>query len=88
MDTHDSLNRLLTKSAEAHSHLRDAEGAGPGDDQRDARTGGCGERVLYGRAVVAGTTTVTIKAVDASDNAAEAVYEVDQAGTGKMFTYV
>jgi hypothetical protein len=37
--------------------------------------------------VTSGTNTVTINAVDASGNAAEAVYEVDQAGTGKTFTY-
>ena len=37
--------------------------------------------------VAAGTTTVTIDAVDPSGNAATAVYEVDQAATGKTFTY-
>ncbi|MDM8005917.1 MAG: hypothetical protein QUV05_07175 [Phycisphaerae bacterium] len=37
--------------------------------------------------VTAGTTSVTVNAVDASGNTTEAVYEVDQAGTGKTFTY-
>ena len=43
-------------------------------------------RFTMGVPVTSGTNTVTINAVDASGNATEAVYEVDQAGTSKTFT--
>jgi len=86
--THDSLNRLLTH-----------QGGGPLvfegtlDEPGTVRINGqpaevdAANRFRAAVPVASGTTTVTINAVDASGNAAEAVYEVDQTAAGRTFTY-
>jgi RHS repeat-associated protein len=86
--THDSLNRLLTHQAGGPLVFE-----GTLDEPGTVRLNGqpaevdAANRFRAAVPVTSGTTTVTINAVDASGNAAEAVYEVDQAAAGRTFTY-
>jgi RHS repeat-associated protein len=86
--THDSLNRLLTKSPGGPLVFKGTMNE-PGRVTVNGvpATVNAANQFQASVPVTAGTTTVTINAVDASGNASEAVYEVDQAGTGKTFTY-
>ncbi len=86
--THDSLNRLLTHQGGGplvFEGTLDEPGAVRINGQ-PAEVDGV-NRFRASVPVSSGTTTVTINAVDASGNAAEAVYEVDQAAAGRTFTY-
>jgi RHS repeat-associated protein len=88
VDTHDSLNRLLTKSPGGPLVFKGALNE-PGRVTINGVPAAVDAANAFQASVpvTAGTNTVTINAVDASGNTAEAVYEVDQAGTGKTFTY-
>jgi RHS repeat-associated protein len=85
---HDTLNRLLTHQPGGVLTFKgtlNEPGAvtiGGKPAQVDATN-----RFTAGVPVTAGTNTITINAVDPSGNAAEAVYEVDQTGAPKTFTY-
>ncbi|MDM8005916.1 MAG: RHS repeat-associated core domain-containing protein, partial [Phycisphaerae bacterium] len=86
--THDSLNRLLTHAPGGPLLFKgalDEPGTVTINGQRATVDATNAFRAQV--PVTAGTTTVTVNAVDASGNTTEAVYEVDQAGTGKTFTY-
>ena len=86
--THDALNRLLSQDAGGPLVFQ-----GQLDEPAAVTINGRPATVTTGNTfqgtapVAAGTTTVTIDALDPSGNAATAVYEVDQAATGKTFTY-
>jgi RHS repeat-associated protein len=88
VDTHDRLNRLLTKSPGGPLLFK-----GTLNEPGRVTINGVPATVSAVNAfqasipVTVGTNTVTINAVDASGNTTEAVYEVDQAGAGKTFTY-
>jgi len=86
--THDNLNRLLTHQAGGTLQFKGTLSE-PGTVLVNSKPAvvDAANRFVAGVPVPAGTTTVTINATDASGNASEAVYEVDQAGTGKTFTY-
>jgi len=86
--THDSLNRLLTHAPGGPLVFQGTLNE-PGTVTVNGQPAEVDavNRFRAAVPVTAGTTTVTIQAVDASGNATEAVYEVDQAGTGKTFTY-
>jgi RHS repeat-associated protein len=86
--THDNLNRLLTHQAGGTLQFKGTLSE-PGAVIVNGKPAAvdAANRFVAGVPVTAGTTTVTINATDASGNASEAVYEVDQAGTGKTFTY-
>ena len=86
--TYDSLNRLVSQDAGGPLVFKGQldEPSAVTIDGRPATV--AADHTFQGTAeVAAGTTTVTIDAVDPSGNAATAVYEVDQAAAGKAFTY-
>jgi RHS repeat-associated protein len=86
--THDNLNRLLTHQPGGVLTFKGTlnEPATVTVNGKPA-TVDATNRFTAGVPVAAGTNAITINAVDASGNATEAVYEVDQSGPEKTFTY-
>jgi RHS repeat-associated protein len=86
--TNDNLNRLLTHQPGGVLTFKGTLNE-PGTVTINGKPAlvDATNRFAVGVPVATGTNTITINAVDASGNAAEAVYEVDQAGTPKTFAY-
>lgn len=86
--SHDNLNRLLTHQPGGVLTFKGTLNE-PGTVTINGKPAqvDATNRFVAGVPVTVGTNTITINAVDASGNATEAVYEVDQAGTSKSFTY-
>jgi RHS repeat-associated protein len=86
--THDRLNRLLTHASGGPLVFKGALNE-PGTVTINGVPAAVDATNQFQAAVpvTAGTNSVTINAVDASGNAATAIYEVDQANTSKAFAY-